>query len=79
MALALGFAALFFGAAMVIVGIHGGGIRNMNSNMIAMLEGKWLPDGGSTTSAATSGGGNASSGGVYAPPPSAHNPGPSNQ
>lgn len=69
MSYALGFAALFLGAAIVITGFEGGGVSKMNSNFISLLKGTWPFTGGPAAIDFTgSGGGNASTGGAYSPP-----------
>ena len=67
MAFALGVAAAFFGAAMVIVGFKGGGTQAMNSNFLGMLKGQWLNSTGSApnTSKPTSQGSHSTTGGTY--------------
>lgn len=69
MALSLGVAAIFIGIAMIIVGWKGGGPQNMETNIIGMLKGEYLPtfnpgqtsafDKGAPTTA-TTGGANSS-------------------
>jgi hypothetical protein len=52
MVLSIGVAAAFFGVVFVIVGWKGGGTSNMNSNLVGMVKGNYLPANNSTSSTA---------------------------
>lgn len=44
MALALGVAAMFFGVVFIIVGYKGGGTSAMETNLLGMFKGEYLPN-----------------------------------
>lgn len=70
MGLALGVAAMFFGVVFIIVGWKGGGTQAMETNLIGMMKGEYLPvqnpgqksalDSGTTAPTSTTGGANSS-------------------
>lgn len=71
MALTLGVAAMFFGVAIIIVGWKGGGTQDMETNLVGMLKGEYLPvenpgqtsalsSGNTTAPTSTTGGANSS-------------------
>jgi hypothetical protein len=69
MGLVLGVAALFFGVAFVIVGYKGGDPNTLTTNLVGMMEGKWITgtQGGTPTVNVPSRGATSTTGGVHSP------------
>lgn len=70
MGLALGIGAAFLGVVFAIVGWSGGGTKNMNKNLTAMMMGQWLPTSGGGSSTSSSKSGTSTTGGTYSQPKS---------